>query len=298
MTFGYSSFSPTMQDYQQLSGDKCMDWQTYEEAVRDIYNELGKASRVRVVGYGNSCKVQGKSGVEHQIDVLTEHNDGIHTYKTAIECKFWQEKVQKDTVTKLADILEDAKIEKGVIVSKSGFTQDAVTFAKYKNISLVELRKPCNADWIGRVKDITVTLRIAFPHVSDFQIVQPSSPSGQAVTISALSTNMIFCSQGRRESAQQLIEQEVKRIDLHKGDLTPCEIRFPDGCELEVVGETVKAPVESVKFSIQGLLHDSVIEIHGEEYVSMIMRCIFEEKTFVIARDGKIRTADDRSIQM
>src|ERR1700741_1174483 len=42
---------------------------------------------------------------------------------------------------KLSNIIEDTGIEKGVIVSKNGFTKDGAEFAKYKNISLVELRE-------------------------------------------------------------------------------------------------------------------------------------------------------------
>ena len=35
-----------------------------------IYETLGKESGVKIEGYGNNCKVKGKSGVNHQIDVL------------------------------------------------------------------------------------------------------------------------------------------------------------------------------------------------------------------------------------
>ena len=38
--------------------------------------------------------------------------------------------------------LDDANIEKGVLVSKSGFTQSAKSVAKTRNISLIQLRKP------------------------------------------------------------------------------------------------------------------------------------------------------------
>ena len=47
---------------------------------------------------------------------------------------------------KIAEIIEDTGINKGVIVSKMGFTDDGVSFAKYKNIALVELREIDEAD--------------------------------------------------------------------------------------------------------------------------------------------------------
>ena len=118
-----------------------LDWKQYETITKYIYETLGKESGVKVKCYGCSCKVTGKSGLSHQIDVLTTHSDGIHEYQTAIECKYWEEKINKDIVMKVSSIIEDASINKGVIVSKRGFTQDGIDYAKYKNIGLVELRE-------------------------------------------------------------------------------------------------------------------------------------------------------------
>lgn len=123
-----------------------MNWKDYEEITRYIYEGLGRKAGVKIEGYGNSCRVKGKSDVTHQVDVLTAHTDGIHTYRTAIECKYWQKKINKDIVMQVAEIIEDTGIHKGVIVSRLGFTEDGVSFAKYKNIELVELREIDEAD--------------------------------------------------------------------------------------------------------------------------------------------------------
>jgi hypothetical protein len=65
-----------------------MDWETYEETTKYIYETLGEQVSIKIVGHGRKFKVEGKSGVKHQIDVLTSHSDGIHEYLTAIECKY------------------------------------------------------------------------------------------------------------------------------------------------------------------------------------------------------------------
>lgn len=122
-------------------GDAGLNWRTFEQVTAYIYQTLGGKFGVKILGYGNDCRIKGKSQINHQIDILTSHSDGIHDYMTAIECKYWKDNVSKDTVMKLAEILEDAQIHKGVIVSRNGFTEDAVSFAKYKNIGLVELRE-------------------------------------------------------------------------------------------------------------------------------------------------------------
>src|ERR1035438_8764059 len=131
-----------------------MTWKEYEEITNYIYEAIGKNTGVTIECFGNTCKVIGKSGVEHQIDVLTNHSDGIHSYKTGIECKYWDENINKDIIMKVAAIVEDAGLNKGIIVSKNGFTPDAISFAQYRNIGLVELREITENDWEGTIRNI------------------------------------------------------------------------------------------------------------------------------------------------
>lgn len=139
-----------------MSKEKNLDWKTYESITKYIYEALGKEFGVKIKCHGNTCKVVGKSGVEHQIDVLTSLSDGIHTYLTAIECKYWKEKVNKDTVMKLAEIMNDSGINKGIIVSKNGFTKDGIDYAKHKNIEIVELREIEENDLNENPKEINI----------------------------------------------------------------------------------------------------------------------------------------------
>ena len=134
-------------------------WQDYEELVKDIYQALGRANGVTIECWGSSCKVEGPPGVFHQIDVLTRHGDGLHQYRTAISCKNWKSKVGLSIVRDFAQIVQDARLSKGVIVSKMGFTGPAKTLAEAKNIGLVELRKPVDSDWDGYIREIHIDLR-------------------------------------------------------------------------------------------------------------------------------------------
>ena len=153
LTIHYNSCVPKQ---EKMYKTKNLDWKTYESITRYIYETLGKQTGVIVKGHGNTCRVTGKSGVAHQIDVLTEHTDGIHSYKTAIECKYWNKKVNKDTVMKVSEIIEDARINKGVIVSKKGFTEDGLKYAKYRNIGLVELREINTKDLENTSEDMDI----------------------------------------------------------------------------------------------------------------------------------------------
>ncbi|WP_299256390.1 restriction endonuclease [uncultured Aquimarina sp.] len=133
-----------------------LDWREYEAITKYIYETLGKEFGVTILGYGNSCKVTGKSGNSHQIDVLTLQSNGVNQIRTAIECKYLKKKVNKDTVMKVLSIIQDAQIDKGVIVSKSGFTRDSVDFAREYNIGLVELREADEKDFSESPKEIHI----------------------------------------------------------------------------------------------------------------------------------------------
>lgn len=119
-----------------------LDWKKYESVTKYIYETLGKDFGVSIVSYGSSFKVTGRSGVKHQINVLTAQTNGLHTTQTAIECKYLNKKITKDVVFKLLGIINDAEIEKGIIVSRFGFTKEAVAQEKACNIKLLEVLKP------------------------------------------------------------------------------------------------------------------------------------------------------------
>lgn len=124
-----------------MKDENKLDWQTYELITKYIYETLGQQYNINIEGYGRDCKIIGLSGVQHQIDVLTSETDQSGRYRTAIECKYWNKKVNKDIVMKLLAIINDTDIKRGIIVSKSGYTPDAQQFAKHNKILIVQLRE-------------------------------------------------------------------------------------------------------------------------------------------------------------
>ena len=133
-----------------------LNWEKYESVTKYIYETLGKDYGVTIVGCGSNFKITGKSGVKHQVDVLTSQTNGIHSTQTAIECKYHKNKVSKDPIMKLSETIKDSGIEKGIIVSRSGFTDDAITQAKALNIGLVELREIEEKDFEENSKQIEI----------------------------------------------------------------------------------------------------------------------------------------------
>jgi hypothetical protein len=264
-----------------------MDWKTYESVTKYIYETLGQQNGVKIEGYGNDCKVVGHSGVENQIDVLASHSDGIHTYKTAVECKYWKDTVNKDIVMKVREVIEDAKIHKGVIVSRAGFTPDAITYARHYNIGLVELREMEEKDREGRPQVIVTKsegrrpkILNVFINVADDINLPPEEIVLDAVTINYPS--------GESQTFKDYMTMFHKELHRHEiGQIVSISFRTPGG--------KISNSIKNTSFAIHGITFRGVLtsipgpKFHPVDEIWLIMKLIFEEKSYTISRLGNIR---------
>jgi len=269
-----------------------MNWESYEDAVKGIYERLGAENGVRVICHGRDCKVKGKSGVEHQVDVLLEHSDGLHTYHTAIECKYWDKRRPKDDVTKLAEILEDAHLHKGVIVSKRGFTDDAVAFARYKNIELVELRQPTAEDWKGRIRDIHLNMIIRNPILSQFRLEIPDDSSQFSFEQSqGVDPSQLFVHEPGRppKTLQQIINELISMADIRSQEPQVVRRELPQDTTISDSLGSMNAKILAIQFLLEFESAEERSVIKGEDHVAMILQSIFDNRRFVVDPVGNIR---------
>ncbi|OKZ41850.1 MAG: restriction endonuclease [Phocaeicola vulgatus] len=271
-----------------------MEWQDYEEITKHIYATLGEAHGVKIEGHGKDCKVIGKSGVEHQIDVLTSHSDGIHSYRTMIECKYWDQNVNKDVIMKVAEIVEDAGLNKGIIVSKNGFTPDAINYARYRNIGLVELRKPTDEDWRGRLRNIVVEMNMVLPTLTEcLFLITPETPPFPWMN-SKLGMNAELLSIRNPDTPVKSIEECYSEFynELSKkkeGEAYEQFFSFPKGTVVVYTPTEETMPIQGIKFGGILKIAKQSFEIKGDDYIHMIMNSIFEGKSYSITKDLKIK---------
>ena len=280
-----------------------MNWQSYEELVKDIYEQIGKSAGVKIECWGRSCKVQGKSGVYHQVDVLTSHSDGIHTYKTAIDCKYWNRKVPKEYVATLSLILDDANIEKGVLVSKCGFSTSVKKLAASKNISLIQLREPKDSDWDGFIKEMSIDLNLIVDEVYDYEAIcknvnesHKNSFRNAGIELQVQVENQNFI------SFREIAGSVRKFPESHEGDIgtngfgwtaTSSEndavreyvVSFPEETVLLHPTTGYRANISELRFKVRERIIKNEIHIDHEDHVSWIMEAIFEGKIFAISPD-------------
>lgn len=273
-----------------------LDWKIYESITKYIYETLGHQAGVTVKGYGSKCKVVGKSGLNHQIDVHTSHTDGSHTYETAIECKYRKEKVNKDVVMKLVQILEDTDISKGIIVSKSGFTRDGLEYAKFKGIGLVQLREyqekdahdaPQQID-IG-ILDLNLKIHITRPEILSIDIGE-----NRKIEIKEeydYFSYLVIYPNGAHRPFYDFVNDfrsEINSVNKKNGILTG-KYKVPD-CKLFNRQTKEEVNLEEIMFKgqITEIDDNRNLQFNIVDKVWLLMKSIFEEKTFSFSESGLI----------
>lgn len=92
--------------------------------------------------------MEGKSGQKHQIGVYWEYEIAGVTHKVAIECKNYSKPIAIGKVRDFYGVLADLNNVAGIMVTKAGFQEGAIKFAKEHGISLKELRNPTREECI------------------------------------------------------------------------------------------------------------------------------------------------------
>jgi hypothetical protein len=280
-----------------MSDAKNLEWKTFESITKYIYENLGRQAGVKVKGYGQNCKVTGRSGVPHQIDVLTTHSDGVHTYDTAIECKYWKEKVNKDIVMKVASIIADAGISKGVIVTKMGFTKDGLEYAKFKNIGLVELREPTDKEHESTPKEIEIAtvqinLNITATRPKLLQINLGNNRNLDVQDEFDLFNYFILLRDGKcvpfydyvTDFRLDIANQKKMGIEITKSYILPESHLFRRGINESIQFDEVAITGQSTQND-----YSKNLEFRLVDKVWLIMKSIFEERTFTLSENGLIK---------
>lgn len=277
------------------NNDIGLDWQDYEEITKYIYEMLGAGYGIKIRSYGSKSKILGKSGVKHQIDVLTEQIDGDKLLLTAIECKFLKKKVTKEVVMKLSETMRDADIASGVIVTTIGFTPDTLTFADHLGIKLVQLREAGQDEPNGGHIDIG-TLEINI----DAFLTRPKIVSIDLGSIQITDEDelmrlrfpghaFVLTPDGRKLAFDQIVNTYCKEVGRREQLLKTITLAFP-----HVTGKLIRnycdAEVEIEKMEFSGFLVESDESTKRTfqlvDQVWMIMKEIFEKNSFKLSKGG------------
>lgn len=269
-----------------------MDWNEYENLTKWIYETIGRANGVVIEGYGNDCKIQGNSGVEHQIDVLASHSDGFHKYQTDIECKYWNKNVDKDVVMKVKSIVDDCNFSKGIIVSKKGFTLDAIKYANHVGVDLVVLREPLDEDWKGRVKNICIQINALTPVVTSVNL--GLSPLTLSNNINASKGNIRTASaiitfpDGKKENLEDYLQNTFCKDVRSENEDELLRYEFLQGTTYTTLDDGNTSYINYIEIKGHLSVSTSDFTILGDSYISFIMKNLSSGASLRITSDNKI----------
>ena len=120
----------------------------YEKFTRELCERLALYKGLLSSTVQHNVKLKGKSGFEHQVDVLWEYEKDGEVHRVAIECKNYNQKIPIGRVRDFFGVLYDIGNIKGIMACKEGYQDGAKKFADFYGISLKELRAPRDGETV------------------------------------------------------------------------------------------------------------------------------------------------------
>lgn len=130
----------------------------YEKLTQAIYQAILNKEGLERISVEHNVNVEGRSKVSHQIDVLWRFKQAGVDHAVLVECKNYSSAITLEKVRNFFAVLHDIGNARGIMVTQVGYQSGVQRFAEHYGIDLKLLRKPTDADWQDRVRDIQVNL--------------------------------------------------------------------------------------------------------------------------------------------
>jgi len=122
-------------------------WKKFEKLVLKVQKDLAPNATVTRNDY-----IEGKiTGRKRQVDISVKQKIGHYDILIAIDCKDLSRPVNVKSVEAAIGLFQDIVAHKGVVVSASGFTSNALTRGKKAGLSLYRLVDTGDHDWRAEV---------------------------------------------------------------------------------------------------------------------------------------------------
>ncbi len=123
------------------------DWLTFEEITTNVYQLL--FSKIPNATIRHNQKVYGRNTEKNrQIDVLIEQSlPGGGVMTIAISCKHFKSKLTIPKIDEFISVLDDINSNKGIIITKEGYSEHSKKYAKNKGIEICTLKSIKQKEW-------------------------------------------------------------------------------------------------------------------------------------------------------
>jgi restriction system protein len=106
-------------------------WKQYQEDAAEFFRSIGLKAQTDLTVIGIRTK--------HDVDVFVELDVAGFEIKWVVECKHWQDPVNKLHVLGLRQIVTDLGADRGILLCEVGFQEGAVEAANLTNVQVTSL---------------------------------------------------------------------------------------------------------------------------------------------------------------
>jgi hypothetical protein len=229
----------------------------------------------------HDLKLVGDSSVPHQIDVSIE-NAGKRR-RVIIECKDFDlsgRKVGLDILRNFRSVIEDTEAEEGIVLTCTGYTQDAQKYAKAKGIKLAVLREIRAEDLEGMIQTVIVELNVQSHknHKATLDMPQPRRDlfAAQCAKLGISGEihhfHPVFFVRGSdRVRFTDFLSTEVNKRQAIKNELGRWEVKTPpDGWYLQV-GSGPLTPFNYIVTTYDFHIQQIPIEVTSDRIAELVM---------------------------
>lgn len=130
----------------------------YEKLTQKIYEDILSHEGVDNIDVRHDAKIDGISGVKHQIDVYWKYKYAGMSHKVLIECKHYNENVSLLHARNMKGLLADIPNSSGILITTKGYQSGVKKYSDFYGIGLKILRKPREADWDGGIQIVNIDM--------------------------------------------------------------------------------------------------------------------------------------------
>ena len=113
------------------------EWEKYQKEAASYFRSLGLAASTNVTVKGVRTT--------HDIDVLVKSHHVGFDITWIVECKHWKTAVSKLHVLALREIVSDVGVDRGILLSESGFQSGAREAANLTNVQVTSISEMCKS---------------------------------------------------------------------------------------------------------------------------------------------------------
>lgn len=277
--------------YREAIADETLKTGEYYERLAAAVLKLLEPTSVVV----HDIKLVGQvSGVKHQIDVNVERGGNQH--HILIECKDFSQraregKVDLEIVKAFYAVCEDAKPDEAIILSCTGFTREAVKFAKGmpfcgdRCIKLMVLRRFTEDDWEGRIREIhlKLTLSVLTPSLQVKldgnrltqeqleQVNEITAQGGGASAESPIRSDEWADGQMLKAAVEEQLKERVEPLDGDDGQIEGV-LHLPPDAEIQLAGRWLALKEVSWSYRVENTVHETIVG--ADRVAALIMQLV------------------------